>query len=319
MIKKITITLLFLLFISSNEGTSLFAQSSESNTYEFLSVPVSAHSAALGGRNVSITEDDVTLIFSNPALLTNVSHNTVNLDYTSYIGSTMKLSAAFARQTGERGTWAVAAQYLSYGTMDETDALGNKINDFTPADIALQGTFAYLLTDYWSGAVTGKMIISNYGEYKAFAMGVDLGLNYFNPETDLSLSFVGKNFGGQIDPLYETKEALPFDFSIGLSKGLGHAPIRLNFTFDDLTHWKNINFIQHLIIGADVFIGKSVWAGVGYNFRQAHEMKTADNSSHMAGFGIGGGINVNKFKIALAWSKYHISSSSLIVNASFAF
>lgn len=289
------------------------------NAYEYLDIPISAHSAALGGQNISSVEDDISLIYTNPALLVNVSHNTLALDFTSYIASTKKLGAAFARQAGEHTTWAVGAQYLSYGEMDETDNLGNSLGKFSPSDICIQGTFSYLMSEYWSGAVTAKMLYSKYGEYNAFAIGVDLGLNYYNPDAGMSLSFVGRNFGGQLDPLYEKRETLPFDFAVGISKNLGHAPIRLSLTFDDLTHWHNINFIQHCIIGADVFLGKAVWVGVGYNFRRAHEMKIADGSSHMAGFSVGGGLNVKKFKLGLAWGKYHIAASSITANASFAF
>lgn len=317
MIKNIKISLLAFAALLCGAGKA-HAQSG-SNAYEFLRIPVSAHSAALGGQNVSIIEDDATLMFTNPALLTNVSNNTVNFDYTSYIASTSKLSAAFVRQTGERTTWAVAAQYLTYGKIDETDDLGNTLGKFTPSDVSIQGTFAYLMSDYWSGAVTAKMLISSYGEYNAFAMAADLGLNYYNPDAGLSMSVVGRNFGGQIDPLYEQREALPFDLAVGFSKDLGHAPIRLSLTFDDLTHWKGINFIQHCIVGADVFIGKVAWLGAGFNFRQAHEMKTADGSSHLAGLNIGGGLNIKKFKIGLAWGRYHMAANSLTANASFAF
>jgi len=316
---KLSITLLATLCIAFfGNATTVNAQSG-TNAYEFLNIPVSARSAAVGGQNVSIIEDDVTLMFNNPALLTSVSDNSLNFNYTSYIASTSKLSAAFAKQAGSRITWAVGAQYLTYGSMDETDALGNTLGKFTPSDISLQGTFAYLLDDYWSGAVTAKMLYSKYGEFNAFAMGVDLGVNYYNEDKGLSMSFVGRNFGGQIDPLYETREALPFDFSVGFSKNLGHAPVRLNLTFDDLTHWKGINFIQHCILGADVILGKAVWIGAGYNFRQAKEMKAADGSAHWAGINVGGGLNVKKFKLGVAWGRYHMSGSSLIVNASFAF
>lgn len=314
MIKKRIILSAFAL--SAIFGGKAYAQEG-SNTYAFLGIPVSAHSAALGGNNISIIEDDITLMYTNPALLTNVSHNTLNFDFTSYIASTNKLSVAYARQAGERTTWAVGAQYLTYGKIDQTDAIGNMMGDFTPSDFALQGTFAYLMSDYWSGAITAKMLYSKYGYYKAFAMAADLGVNYYNEDYGFSMSLVGRSFGGQIDPLYEERESLPYDVAIGFSKDLGHAPVRLNLTFDDITHWKNVNFIQHCIIGADVFIGNNVWLALGYNFRQAHEMKTADGSSHFAGFNVGGGLNIKKFKIALAWGKYHIASSSLVVNASY--
>ena len=314
MVKKYIILLVFAL-----QGILTIEAQSNSNTYEFLNVPVSAHSAALGGQNISIVEDDVTLMFTNPALLTNVSNNTLNFDYTSYINSTNKLSAAFARQAGERTTWALAAEYLNYGKMDETDELGATMGTFSPNDIAIQGTFAYLMSDYWSGAVSAKMLFSNYGPYNAFAIAADLGINYYNSDAGLSLSFVGRNFGGQINPLHEERETLPFDFAVGISKDLGHAPVRLSLTFDDLTHWKNINFIQHCILGADLFIGSTAWLGIGYNFRRSHEMKTADGSSHWAGLSVGGGLNIKKVKLGLAWGKYHVSANSLTANISFAF
>lgn len=44
------------------------AQESQTE-YNFLRLPVSAHSAALGGDNITLIEDDASLIFANPALL----------------------------------------------------------------------------------------------------------------------------------------------------------------------------------------------------------------------------------------------------------
>lgn len=315
MINRHHILIALAVFLFSCNRT--FAQSS--NSYEFLNIPVSAHSSALGGQNITIQDDDITMVFTNPALLSNVSHNTLNFDYTSYIASTSKVSAAFARHAGEHSNWAVAAQYLSYGSIDETDEMGHQMGQFTPSDLSIQGTYSYLFTEYWSGAVTGKLLYSKYGMYNAFALGVDLGVNYRNEDLGLSISAVGRNFGRQLDPLYEQRENLPFDFALGFSKNLGHAPIRISITLDDLTHWHNINFIQHCIVGADVFIGSVAWVGLGYNFRQAKEMKTLEGKSHMAGFNVGAGLNVKKLKLGVAWGKHHMSSSSLIANASFAF
>ena len=309
-------SLLTYLFILLSACQAAHAQSG-STAYEFLNIPVSAHSAAVGGHNVSICDDDITLMFDNPASISYVYDKTLNLDYTGYIQSTMKLSAAFNKQVGERGTWAIGGQFLNYGSMDETDASGNKTGTFSAKDINIQATYAYMLNDFWSGGVTLKGLISNYANYSSFAIGADLALTYHNAINGWGITLAGRNFGGQIDPLYEDREALPFDLAFGVSKRFAMAPLRLHFTFDDLTHWQDINFIQHLILGADIFIGSNVWIGAGYNFRQAHEMKTTDGSSHMAGFNIGGGLNIRKFKIGLAWGKYHASASSLIVNASF--
>ena len=157
------------------------------NGYEYLSVPVSVHSAALGGFNATIAEDDISLVYENPALLTNVSDKTLGLGFTSYIAKTTKLSAAWAQGLGERAVWSANVQYLSYGSMKETDETGQEIGKLTASDVSVQGSFAYMLTDYISGGVTAKFMFSNYASYNAFAMGVDLGLNYSATESGSSL------------------------------------------------------------------------------------------------------------------------------------
>ena len=59
----------------------------------------------------------------------------------------------------------------------------------------------------------------------------------------------------------------------------------------------------------------------GYNFRRANEMKIStsedEESSHGAGFSVGGGINLERFHLNVAYGKYHVSSSSLMLNVSY--
>ncbi|MCQ2257291.1 MAG: type IX secretion system protein PorQ [Bacteroidaceae bacterium] len=298
---------------------SAAASAQEGKTgYQFLNVPVSAHSAALGGSNVSITEDDASLMFTNAALINNVSDNTISLGYNSYMSSSSMFSAGYIKEVGERGAWALGAQMLNYGKMDETDELGNVIGDFSAKDINIQTSFAYMLNDYWSGALTAKAIMSNYGEFSSTAIGADLSLNYFDPHRGWSISAVGRNMGGQIDALYDDgdMEKLPFNLAVGISKDFANAPIRVSVTADDLTHWSDVKGIQHLIIGADILPSKNTWVGFGFNCRRAHEMKVQEKS-HWAGFNIGAGLNVKKFKIGVAYGKYHVASSSIIINAGF--
>ena len=293
------------------------AQSGQS-AYEYLHIPVSAHSAALGGSNISIGEDDITLMYENPALLSNVSDLTLNFDFTSFIAGTKKLSLGFARQLGNRGTWAVGAQYLSYGSMTETDKTGAEIGNFSASDLALQGSYCYMLSDYWSGGVTARMLYSKYADYSAFALGVDLGINYYNDEAGTSLSLAARNLGRQVKALYEERENLPFCLGLAWSQTLRNAPLRLSLTFDDLTHWKDINFIQHCFIGVDIFPSGNTWVAVGYNFRRSHEMRL-ESSRQWAGFSIGAGLGTKRLKLGLAYGKYHIAASSLVANISYIF
>ncbi len=293
---------------------SLTAMAQDGDTgYEFLNIPVSAHAAALGGNNVSVIEDDVTLMYTNPALLTNVSDKSLNFNYLSYIAETNKLSASFAMHTGERGVWAVGAQLLNYGEMTETTADWEEVGTFSAKDIAVQGGYSYMFSDYWSGGAIGKVLLSNYGEFSSVALAVDLGVNYCHEESGWSLGLVAQNLGGQIDPLHEERESLPFRLVCGASKEFENAPLRLSFTVTDLTDWDGGT---PLSIGADIFPSSTTWVALGYDMRRAKQMKVLDDS-HWAGFSIGGGLEIKKFKIGVAYGKYHIGASSLMFNATY--
>lgn len=288
--------------------------------YQFLNIPVSTHSAALGGANISIVEDDASMMWTNAAMLTNVTDNSLVLGYNSYIHSSNVFSAGYVKAIGERGTWALSAQMLDYGKMDETDENGNVLGTFSAKDLNFQTSYSYLLSDRWSGAITAKVIMSNYAEYSSTAIGADLALNYFDEEKGFSFSAVGRNLGGQIKSLYDdgNKESLPFNLAFGLSKDFANAPLRVSLTLDDMTQWNNVKFMEHLVLGMDILPSNSTWIALGYNFRRADEMEV-QKSSHWAGFSIGAGLNVKKFKVGVAYGKYHVAASSILLNVGVGF
>lgn len=308
---------LFVLLLTAVATTTL-AQESK-NVYNFLRLPASAHASALGSENISLVEDDEALIFHNPALLSTVSDKTINLNYMNYMAGANMLSAAFNRVIKERASAAVSALYIDYGKMKQTTAENQQLGEFSAKDIALSGYFSYLLTDQLAGGITAKFITSYIGGYNSLAMGVDLGLNYYDAERELSLSLVAKNLGGQLKSYDDTYESMPLDVQLGISKRLVHTPLRFHATLVDLTHW-NYKFMNHLVGGIDILLSDRIWVGAGYNFRRADEMTIAgtdEESNHGAGFSCGAGINLNRFKLNLAYGKYHVSSQSIVISTTF--
>lgn len=303
---------------------SLQAQSGDA-AFQFLRLPTSSHAGALGGDNVSIIEDDITLFFHNPALLANVNRSTLSVNYMSYLQKTNIASAAYNMLVGERSELAFGAHYLNYGSMRNTDAEGNIIGNFTAKDMALMTTYSFDFSDRLSGGVTGKFIYSNYEQVFSLALSVDLGLNYYNPETMFSLSVVARNLGGQIKTYDEIHESIPFNLLVGFSKELAHAPIRLSLTLTDLNRWRAEDFyntsdnswkallLKHIIIGADLFPTPSTYLSMGYNFLLRSELKNNTKRS-LEGFSIGGGLQTQRMKIGISYGKYHIAASSLMMN-----
>ena len=298
----------------------LWAQESQTE-YNFLRLPVSAHAAALGGDNITIIEDDPALMFSNPALASSVSDKTIGLSYMNYMSGANYMGASYTKALGEKGTIAGGIQYMNYGKMKEYDQNNTQIGTFNASEIAIEGIFSYELAHNLVGGITAKFINSYIGNYSSMAVGVDLGLNWFEPDYQWSVSLVAKNLGGQIKAYEENYGKMPMDVQVGVSKTFAALPVRLSATLVDLTHY-DYRFINHLNLGADILLSDNIWVGGGYNFRRADEMTIGtneDSSAHGAGFSVGGGINLERFKLNLAYGKYHAASSSVLVNLAYSF
>lgn len=313
--KKCVFTLFLELF-----STILQAQDSQTE-YNFLRLPISAHAAALGGDNITIIEDDPSLMFSNPALAASVSDMTVGLSYMNYMKGANYMGASFTKAMSDKATLAGGIQYMNYGKMKEVDENNVQLGEFNASEIAVEAIFSYELAKNLVGGITGKFITSYIGSYNSIAVGVDLGLNWYDPEHEWSVSAVAKNLGGQVKAYDDNFGKMPFDLQLGVSKTFAALPVRVSATLVDLTHF-NYRFINHLNLGAEVLLSESLWIGGGYNFRRANDMKIGvgdDESSHGSGFSFGGGINLERFKLNLSYGKYHAASSSIMVNLAYVF
>jgi hypothetical protein len=286
----------------------------------FLRLPVSAHASALGGTNVSLIDDDATLVFHNPAVVNLVTDKTINLNYMTYMEGSKTASAAFVKGLNERSSWAVTGQYMDYGKMKETTYDNQVLGDFSARDIALGGIFAYALTDKINGGITAKFVSSTIASYNALAVGVDLGVNYRDSLGDFSVGLVARNLGGQVKAYDDEFERIPFDLQLGFTKRLVNSPLRFSVTLDRLHDWSE-SFGRHLALGADLLLGETIYVAAGYNFRRAHEMKISDDDgsgSHGAGLSLGAGISLERFKLHIGYGKYHVSAYSLLFNVSYA-
>lgn len=309
------------------------------SAFNTLRLPASSHAAALGGQNVTIIEDEPTAGWYNPALYANVSDFSAGLDFMTYAAGSTWMGAHFVKAFGERHTMAVGAQYMNYGKMDETDEAGNTLGQFSAKDIVIGAGYSYLLSDRWTGGANLKMMVSNLADYTALAAAIDVGVNYYDDENDLSVSASLQNIGTQLKAYHDGQRThLPFTLALGFSKGMAHLPVRFHVTMTDVTRWKSSYYVlpenkdkdksdkvgfgkkalNHFVLGLDILPTDYLYLSVGYNFRRAYELK-ASGSSHLAGLSAGAGVNVKHFKFGVSYAKYHQASNSIMANVGYAF
>lgn len=320
-------------FICASGVLTSQAQNS-SSAYSFLDIPISSHAYALGGVNTAIIDSDILLADQNPALIGPEIGIQAAASYMHYMGSGNFGGVRFGMAAGERGAWSAGIRYLNYGAFDGYLSDGTPTGSFTPADVVFEGTYSHDITNRLRGGVNYRMIYSTYEHYTAFAMAVDLGINYYNEEKDLSLSAVLTNMGGQVKRFDSEYNRLPFDLRLGYMQTLGNSAFQLSVNAWHLTKWKlpyynhdkndsdkqqevQSNFFsdlfRHLVFGLQYSPSEKFYIGVGYNYKTRTDM-SAYQRNFLSGFSLGGGIRVKDFGFAVSYALPHKSASTLMLN-----
>ena len=305
-----------------------------STAYNFLNVTGSSRIYGLGGVNISLVDDDIFTADQNPALLGQEMSNQIGVSYMRYIGGSNFAGVRYAHAVGEHGTIAGVIDYFGYGSMKETDEMGNIIGSFSPKDVNFGLSYSYDITERLRGGASLKFLYSGYADYTAFAIGTDLGINYYDPERDLSLSAVVANLGGQVKRFTDHYDRLPVDVRLGWSQTFGTLPIRFSITAWNLTKWHlpyydagdgsqdqemvrkdkfMSNLFRHLVFGADLVSNPNWYLGLGYNYKTRTNMSTYSRS-FLSGFSLAGGLKVRGFGFGVALAQPHTGATTFMLN-----
>lgn len=307
-----------------------------SNAYSFLDIPTSTLRYGLGGINISSIEDDINSIDQNPGLLGAEIDMQIGINYMRYIGDSNFAGVKFGRNAGQNSAWAAGIQYLGYGEFKGADSNGTQTGNFSPKDMIFSGTYARDISGYWRGGINLKFIYSSYDSYSAAAIATDLGVNYFNPESDLSFSAVVANLGGQVKRFQDNYDRLPIDIRLGLSKSFGTLPIVWSITAWNLTKWHlpyydngdgseddnpkvidnfGSNLFRHLVFGAVIIPSDKFHLGIGYNYKTRTDMSTYKRN-FLSGFSTCLGLTIKNFAIGVALAQPHSGATTLMLNLS---
>ncbi|MEP7094113.1 MAG: type IX secretion system protein PorQ, partial [Flavobacterium sp.] len=236
MLKKFV--LLFLFFVSVS-----FGQIGGRYTYQFLNLTTSPRQAALGGKAITIYDEDVNQVMFNPATLNADMDNHLAMNYGNYYGEASYGTASYA-YTYDRHLQTLYAgiSYINYGTFEGYDENGQATSDFSGSEAALAFGYSYNIpnTDIHVGA-NAKLITSALENYNSFGGALDLGFLFIDERNDVNWALVIRNIGTQFTTYSDTNEKLPLEIIAGVSQELDHVPIRWHLSLENLQQW-NIAF-----------------------------------------------------------------------------
>ncbi|CAG5005695.1 hypothetical protein DYBT9275_03631 [Dyadobacter sp. CECT 9275] len=308
------------------------------STLNFLQLPSQSFNTALGANQVTSNGSDPALYIQNPALLDTVQTDRVSLNLMPYLADTKFVNLAYARQLKRTGgIWSAGLQYLNYGTMAETDDIGNVIGEFRAADYSISAGYGHQLGAFTIGGAV-KFVGAAVEAYQVWGLATDWGASFKHPEEDFTAGFVVKNIGflrrnysGGEEPV------LPLDVRAGVTFKPKYMPLRFSFSVHHLNKFDMVyndpalfytydadgNKIsrkvgwaekagRHLSLGAEVLIHPQFRLLLGYDHLRRQELRLV-NKGALAGFSFGAWLRIKRFEVGYGRAQYTpgFGSSSL--------
>jgi hypothetical protein len=310
------------------------------NVYAFLKMPPSARVAALGGSLISVKDADVMLANLNPAALSTLSDHSISANNQFQLAGISNSSIGYGKHLANIGTTLHAnLQYINYGTLPQTDEFDNNNGTFRAQEYAFTIGAARQLYDKLSIGTNLRFIGSQLDIYQSFGLAMDVGALYTDTTSRFSAALVIKHIGAQVKTYQSTKETLPFDIQIGISKRLRYLPLRFSVTMHDLQRWNLLyddpnqvaettflgqtaieksnfsvfsdNLFRHLIFSGEFLFTKSEQFSLrlGYNHLRRKELSINQFNS-FSGFSMGFGIKIKRFRLDYGREFYHLAGNS---------
>jgi len=322
-----------------------YSQIGGNYAYSFLEKPVSARVAALGTNFAAIDDSDINIAFVNPSLINSNMHNSISLAYTNFFAQINYGYLQYGRNFSKVGNFVATLQYYDYGKFDYADEGGNQGGTFGASDYALNIGWGRQLDSSFSIGATAKFIYSYYESYTSFGFAVDVAGTY-RTKNDWVMSLIASNIGMQMKTYVPgSRDPLPFNLQYAVSKRLEHLPFLFSFVYDHIEKWDltyenpqnpsgtvdpitgeitpesglakfGEQFMNHIIVGGELYLGKNIILRGSYNYRRRAELKV-DDKLGMVGFSWGIGIRVSKFKINYSRSTYHLVGSPNYITLAF--
>lgn len=325
------------LFLNS---ISIFGQIGGRYTYEFLGNPQSARLTALGGSLITIADTDITLAASNPALLSDTSHNQVSINHNFAFAGGSNGYLGYARKIDQLGVNAhIGISYASFGEFTAADELGNDQGTFSGGETAITIGASRRLNERISVGANLKGVFGSLETYSSVGIGADIGLLYTRPGSNFSAAFVIKNIGTELSSYGNESSLLPLDIQIGISQKLQHLPFRFTIIAHQLQQWSvryddpnNVetetlfgeptsqpsalsegvdNFFRHFIFNGEFLLGRTQGLKLrfGYNHLRRKELSLS-NFRSLAGFSVGFGLRIKGFDIDYGLGYFHLAGAA---------
>jgi hypothetical protein len=291
---------------------SVVAQTAGKQSFQFLNAASTARLSALGGVNVSLSDEDINFLFTNPALVGDTLNRWASASYQFYVADIGEATFAYGQKFKKIGMLSMGVQHFSYGDIKGYDASGAPTGDYKSGETALYVSKSHQINNFRLG-VNLKGVFSNLAGYRANALMLDIGGTFIHPKKNFTVGMVMRNIGFVLSNYSSTSNAkVPFDLQVGSTFRPEHMPLRFSLTAYDLVSSKVTytqsgeksgtfdKVLRRFNFGTEILFHKNAELMIGYNYRVHQELKLSSGGS---GAGITFGIMAKIKSINFSFSR----------------
>jgi len=295
------------------------------SSYDFLLKETNARTAAIGGANASLRDDDINMVFGNPATVNGRMAKSASFTVNPSFAKIVQYNAVYADSTRALGNVFGGLQYLDYGSLQETDETGFSLGEFGASQFAISIGKSQKKGNFNLGLALKFIGFQLYSD-QAYAMAADLGVHYQHPVKQFSFGLVARNLGATLKKFDGGgKMPVPFNIQTSISYKLEHMPLRISATafyiqetdiqyVDPLAPGKvdanglevkeskliTEQIARHLTIGGEFLLHRSFHLRLGYNHLRRKELRPV-GAAGLTGFSLGFAINTKNFNLGYTY------------------
>lgn len=306
-------------------------------TTRFLSLPFSARAEAVGGKAYAIIDNDVSLAWQNPSLLTDKMHHRAAFTYVNHFKGINMGAVAYARtlEKSKINLWG-GINFVNYGNFIAADETGMITGNFSAGDYAITAGVSRPFGNYFNIGMNARLNFSQMAEYFSMGAGMDLAASYVSKNKLFVTSILARNVGMQfVTYTRGNREPLPLDIAIAASHEFDRLPLRISIVAHNLQK-PDMSYVDSSLVNQTDLSGQSTYKGpslaskimshftlaaelypfkriisirVGYNFQRRYELKPQDKG-RLVGLTYGIGVRINRFQINYSRAEYFITGAS---------
>ncbi|MEM9895785.1 MAG: type IX secretion system protein PorQ [Bacteroidota bacterium] len=293
--------------------------------FQVLSAVSNPRSAALGGLNISSTDQDIALVMDNIAILDSIESGSVFVNISPFFSDAISASFSSSLNLGALGDVGIGLIYFDYGTFDRTSASGEDLGEFTAQDYAVSIGKSHRLGAFVLGGAI-KFANSSIDGFQSSAALLDIG-GLFEVNQLWSFGMTFRNLGARLrDYSANTTTSLPLDIRVGTTFKPRYMPLRFTITSrnlisenslareDEINSNKTIEkVLRGLQIGTELLLSQHFHLLVGYNHKRKQELGLQQTGAG-AGFSYGLMLQVRKIQFRFSRATFHAAGGSSFIS-----